>query len=235
MLKKKRTKDDNVSDPEICRDIKRSCVKSPALDVDRWGWWWEEPKVYLWDVFEKKTYILLEKLPFSKVVNSFMLVGKGMLISFLPKAVCHKLWRDMATATDALWSLSKISYWCQLFPCLKGSCQKWKTPFKTTPSWAGWHAMHEKELRRWTFAFIGKQQTGANCGGRSWKQSSDDEPLLVSQFREAPFKLMSPLCGHCPNSNYTPPALKRSLWGTFFQARFYHFTVFTILFTIFSE
>ena len=35
MLKKKRTKDDNVSDPEICRDIKRSCVKSPALDVDR--------------------------------------------------------------------------------------------------------------------------------------------------------------------------------------------------------
>ena len=111
-----------------------------------------------------------------------MLVGKGMLISFLPKAVCHKLWRDMATATDALWSLSKISSWCELFPCLKGSCQKWKTPFKTTPSWAGWHAMHEKEWRRWTFAFIGKQQTGANCGGRSWKQSSDDEPLLVSQF-----------------------------------------------------
>ena len=29
-----------------------------------------------------------------------------------------------------------------------------------------------------------------------------------------------------------PPALKRALWGTFFQARFYHFT---ILFTIFSE
>merc|ERR1712141_732129 len=43
-----------------------------------------------------------------------------------------------------------------------------------------------------------------------------------------PFKMVPPLFGHCPNSNYTPPALKRALWGTFFQARFYHFTIFTI-------
>ena len=42
--------------------------------------------------------------------------------------------------------------------------------------------------------------------------------------REAPFNLSPPLFGHCPNSNYTPPpALKRALWGTFFQARFSHF------------
>ena len=32
-----------------------------------------------------------------------------------------------------------------------------------------------------------------------------------------------------------PPALKRAPWGTFFQARFYLFTIFTICFTIFSE
>ena len=39
--------------------------------------------------------------------------------------------------------------------------------------------------------------------------------------REAPFNLLTPPCGHCPNSIYTPPpALKRALWGTFFQARF---------------
>merc|ERR1712016_219435 len=51
-----------------------------------------------------------------------------------------------------------------------------------------------------------------------------------------PFQFSAPLCGHCPNSNYTPPpppALKRALWGTFFQARFYHFTIFTIFLTIF--
>ena len=37
----------------------------------------------------------------------------------------------------------------------------------------------------------------------------------------------------------TPPALKRALWGTFFQARFYHFFLpflpFFILFTIFHH
>ena len=39
--------------------------------------------------------------------------------------------------------------------------------------------------------------------------------------REAPFSLLTPPCGHCPNSIYTPPpALKRAPWGTFFQARF---------------
>ena len=31
-----------------------------------------------------------------------------------------------------------------------------------------------------------------------------------------------------------PPALKRALWGTFFQARFYHFLPFLPFFTIFS-
>merc|ERR1712020_66919 len=42
--------------------------------------------------------------------------------------------------------------------------------------------------------------------------------------REAPFNKSPPLFGHCPNSNYTPPpALKRALWGTFFQALFSHF------------
>ena len=39
-------------------------------------------------------------------------------------------------------------------------------------------------------------------------------------FREDPFRLVPPLCGHCPNSNYTPPALKRALWGTFFRRDF---------------
>ena len=52
------------------------------------------------------------------------------------------------------------------------------------------------------------------------------QPIIL---REAPFNLSPPPCGHCPNSIYTPPpALKRALWGTFFQARFYHFTIFTI-------
>ena len=60
-------------------------------------------------------------------------------------------------------------------------------------------------------------------------------PLLgvVKTLREAPFNLSPPLCGHCPNSNYAPPALKRAPWGTFFQARFYLFTIFTIFLTIF--
>ena len=60
--------------------------------------------------------------------------------------------------------------------------------------------------------------------------------ICIIRIREAPFNKSPPLFGHCPNSIYTPPpALKRALWGTFFQARFYHFTIFTILFTIFSE
>ena len=52
---------------------------------------------------------------------------------------------------------------------------------------------------------------------------------LSLSLREAPFNEAPPLFGYCPNSNYIPPpALKRALWGTFFQARFYHFTIFTI-------
>ena len=47
---------------------------------------------------------------------------------------------------------------------------------------------------------------------------------ITLAIREAPFNESPPLFGHCPNSNYTPPpALKRALWGTFFQARYYHF------------
>ena len=42
--------------------------------------------------------------------------------------------------------------------------------------------------------------------------------IPTEDFREAPFNLSPPLFGHCPNSNYTPPALKRALWGTFFRA-----------------
>ena len=59
--------------------------------------------------------------------------------------------------------------------------------------------------------------------------------VIISDLREAPFKLAPPLFGHCRNSNYTPPpALKRALWGTFFQAGFYHFLPFLPFFTIFS-
>ena len=42
----------------------------------------------------------------------------------------------------------------------------------------------------------------------------------VSRVREDPFNKVPPLFGHCPNSNYTPPALKRALWGTFFWRDF---------------
>ena len=31
-------------------------------------------------------------------------------------------------------------------------------------------------------------------------------------LREAPFNKVPPLCGHCPNSNTLPPALKRALF-----------------------
>ena len=63
--------------------------------------------------------------------------------------------------------------------------------------------------------------------------------LCPFAIREAPFKLMPPLCGHCPNSNYTPPRTQTGTLGHFFSGailpfyHFYHF--FTIFFTIFSE
>ena len=45
--------------------------------------------------------------------------------------------------------------------------------------------------------------------------------MTPQRVREAPFNKSPPLFGHCPNSIYTPPpALKRALCGTFFQARF---------------
>ena len=43
--------------------------------------------------------------------------------------------------------------------------------------------------------------------------------ISKNTFREAPPNIASPLFGHCPNSDCTPPpALKRALWGTFFRA-----------------
>ena len=51
-------------------------------------------------------------------------------------------------------------------------------------------------------------------------------------LREAPFKMSSPLFGHCPNSDCPPPprpALKRALWGTFFPGRFEQICQITIL------
>ena len=52
--------------------------------------------------------------------------------------------------------------------------------------------------------------------------------------REAPFNLSPPLCGHCPNSNYTPPRTQTGTLGHFFQAQFYHFSPFLPLFTLFT-
>ena len=56
---------------------------------------------------------------------------------------------------------------------------------------------------------------------------------IILMVREDPFRLVPPLCGHCPNSNYTPPPHSNGHSGALFQARFYHFTIFTIIFTIF--
>ena len=47
--------------------------------------------------------------------------------------------------------------------------------------------------------------------------------------REAPPKLAQKAFGHCPNSDYTPPALKRALWGTFFLGRFEQICQITVL------
>ena len=52
----------------------------------------------------------------------------------------------------------------------------------------------------------------------------------IPGLREAPLRLASPLFGHCPNSDYTPPpALKRALWGTFFPGRFEQICQITVL------
>ena len=54
-----------------------------------------------------------------------------------------------------------------------------------------------------------------------WTQEEDS--LHCRRLREDPFRLTPPTFGHCPNSNWPPPpALNRALWGTFFQAIFYH-------------
>ena len=62
----------------------------------------------------------------------------------------------------------------------------------------------------------------------------------IMRFREAPFRLVPPLCGHCPNSNYTPPPRTQTgPLGHFFSGailpfhHFYHFSYH--FFTIFSE
>ena len=50
------------------------------------------------------------------------------------------------------------------------------------------------------------------------------------RLREAPFNLSPPLCGHCPNSNYTPPPHSNGHSGALFFRRdftiFYHFLPF---------
>ena len=38
-------------------------------------------------------------------------------------------------------------------------------------------------------------------------------------IREAPFNLSPPLCGHCPNSNYTPPPHSNGHPGALFFRR----------------
>ena len=45
----------------------------------------------------------------------------------------------------------------------------------------------------------------------------------MTLLRKDPFELTPPTFGHCPNSDWTPPALNRALSGTFFRA------IFTIL------
>ena len=51
------------------------------------------------------------------------------------------------------------------------------------------------------------------------------------KVREAPFNLSPPPCGHCPNSNYTPPPHSNGHSGALFFRRdftifFYHFRYF---------
>ena len=53
--------------------------------------------------------------------------------------------------------------------------------------------------------------------------------INLSILREAPRRLALHLFGHCPNSDYTPPALKRALWGTFFPDRFEQICQITVL------
>ena len=53
-----------------------------------------------------------------------------------------------------------------------------------------------------------------------------DNVDIVDHVREAPFKLMSPLCGHCPNSNYPPPRTQTGTLGHFLSGAilpFYRF------------
>ena len=49
-------------------------------------------------------------------------------------------------------------------------------------------------------------------------------------LREAPFNKVPPLCGHCPNSNYIPPARTQTgTLGHFFSGAILpFFTIFTI-------
>ena len=70
-----------------------------------------------------------------------------------------------------------------------------------------------------------------DCHSPPWcKPSYCHNPPRCNHLREAPLKLASPLFGHCPNSDYTPPpALKRALWGTFFPGRFEQICQFTVL------
>ena len=61
---------------------------------------------------------------------------------------------------------------------------------------------------------------------RVWKYCLHSEEIPL---REAPIRLAAPLFGHCPNSDYTPPAPKRALWGTFFPGRFEQICQITVL------
>ena len=85
-----------------------------------------------------------------------------------------------------------------------------------------WH--WENTTKEWSqrFVILGTLITFLKIDNNNHKIHSD--------FREAPLKFMSPLFGHCPNSDCTPrPALKRALGGTFFPGRFEHICQITVL------
>ena len=58
--------------------------------------------------------------------------------------------------------------------------------------------------------------------------------MFYYSVREAPFNLSPPICGHCPNSNYTPPRTQTGTLGHFLSGAIYHFYHFSYHFLPFS-
>ena len=95
------------------------------------------------------------------------------------------------------------------------TCGLTSPQFGTTPQHPPTH------ICGWVGLFLGASP--------SWTVNRSSLPYLwnYALFREASFRLVPPLCEHCPNSNYTPPSRTQTgTLGHFFSGAilpFYHF------------